>query len=72
MVVFCMVDGEFPIVLVKCRRGYDSTTKGQECSGVMAYNMSKQGDTAVRFKCVKCGFVWTIPVGGQMIFPSGA
>jgi hypothetical protein len=62
---------EFPTVLVKCRRGQDMATNGQECVSMQAYNMSTPGDTIVRFKCVKCGHTWVVPVGGQFNLPPG-
>lgn len=62
---------KFPIVFVKCRRGNDAATVGQECSSMQAHNMSIFGDSVVRFKCLKCGFIWVVPVGGQMVLPPG-
>lgn len=66
-----MGNEEKPVVLVKCRRGQDTTTHGQECSSMQAYNMSSPGDTIVRFKCSKCGYMWSTPVGGQLNLPPG-
>lgn len=62
---------EFPIALTRCRRGQDAATSGQECPGMQAYNMSEPGSPMVRFKCVKCGHVWTVPVGGKLELPPG-
>lgn len=66
-----MGNEEKPVVLVKCRRGQDITTHGQECPSMQAYNMSSSGDTIVRLKCVKCGHMWSTPVGGQLNLPPG-
>lgn len=72
VVLFAMAnEKEYPVVLVRCRRGRDGTTFGQECDGTQAYNMSAQGDFTTRLKCVKCGHVWVIPVGGTLNLPPG-
>lgn len=46
-------------------------TGGQECSSMQALNMSEPGSSVVRFKCIKCGHVWSTPVGGQLNLPPG-
>jgi hypothetical protein len=66
-----MVNEKFPIVHVKCRKGGDPATAGQECPCMQAYNMSSQGSSIVHLKCIRCGHVWAIPVGGQLSFPPG-
>lgn len=66
-----MTEQNFPIVQIKCRRGQDLVTSGQECQSMQAYNMSVPGGTVVQFKCVKCGHVWNTPVGGQFNLPPG-
>lgn len=60
-----------PVVLIKCRRGHDMATRGQECSSMQAHNMSVPGDSVARFECAECGYVWTVPVGGCMHLPPG-
>lgn len=64
-------DTQYKVVLVKCRRGSDPSTHGQECTSTQAYNMSDPGATMVRFKCIKCGYIWVTPVGGAMRLPDG-
>ena len=64
-------DKQYKVVLVKCRRGSEPSTYGQECQSTQAYNMSDSGSTVVRFKCVKCGHIWVIPIGGSMRLPDG-
>ena len=64
-------DKRYPIVFVRCRRGTDPSTYGQECKGNRAYNMSDPGGTMVRFQCVDCGHIWVTPVGGAMRLPDG-
>ena len=59
------------VVLVKCRRGQDAATNGQECQSMKAYNLSEPGATIVRFQCAGCGHVWVTPVGGQFNLPPG-
>lgn len=66
-----MEDKEYPVVLIKCRRGQDLATNGQECASMQAYNMSHPGDSVVRFKCFKCGHTWSTSVGGQLNLPPG-
>jgi len=54
-----------PSVMVACRRGKDAATAGQSCDSRTAYQLSEPGGTQAQFKCVKCGFVWTVPLGGR-------
>jgi len=56
---------EKPTVMVACRRGKDIVTKGQECSSRMAYQLSTPGGVQAQFRCVKCGHIWTVPLGGK-------
>jgi transposase-like protein len=56
---------EYPIVHVNCRRGGNKATEGQVCPSKRAYNLSKQGDKHVAFKCVDCKYEWIVPVGGD-------
>lgn len=51
-------------VHVKCRRGSDKVTNGQNCNSMLAVNLSHPGSHIVSLKCVKCGFIWNVPVGG--------
>ena len=53
------------IVLVPCRRGNDPKTAGTACKSRKAYKLSEDGSQLVRFKCVDCGFTWTVPIGDQ-------
>lgn len=57
-------ESERQIVHVKCRRGLDAATAGQECMCMQAYRMSEFGSSSPAYKCVKCGHVWTVPLGG--------
>ncbi len=54
----------YPQVLMVCRKGQDQKTAGQRCQGKMAYRMSPEGSRSPSFKCVSCGFTWTVPLGG--------
>lgn len=54
-----------PIVNMPCKRGKDQRTAGQACDSKRAYKLSKDGSPQVQFKCVKCGFIWTVPLGGE-------
>lgn len=53
-----------PIVHQPCKRGMDRSTEGQSCKGRKAEKLSPNGSQVVQFKCVDCGFTWTIAVGG--------
>ena len=55
---------DYPEVFAKCRRGGDRVTVGQSCDGMKASNMTEPGSHSVTMKCLKCGFVWSVPVGG--------
>lgn len=65
------MEKDYPVVLIKCRRGQDAATSGQECGSNQAYNLANHGDFVVKFKCVKCGYIWSTPVGGSMNLPPG-
>lgn len=59
---------EKPIVFAACRRGKDAATEGQSCSSKRAYNTTRPGGHASSFRCVVCGFSWTVPTGGNFNF----
>jgi hypothetical protein len=54
-----------PVVHMKCRRGSDRATEGQTCKGMLAENLSQSGSHVAQFKCSSCGYVWSVPVGGN-------
>jgi len=55
-----------PEVNMPCQRGKDLKTKGQHCEGKRAYNLSPQpGGKNAAFRCVTCGFQWTVAMGGS-------
>lgn len=54
----------YKVVFAKCRRGNDQLTTGQSCESNQAYNLSEPHSHLVRMKCVKCGFTWSVNVGG--------
>ena len=56
---------DHPEVLAPCKRGRDKRTAGTSCKSKKAYKLSKDGAPLVQFKCVECGYIWTVPVGGQ-------
>ena len=56
---------DHPTVMVKCRRGSDKITNGQTCDSRSAHSLNPQGSSVSIFKCVKCGFVWSVAVGGS-------
>ena len=60
-----MTEEENPIVTMPCKRGKDQRTAGQSCKSKKAYKMSKDGSPQAQFKCAECGFIWTVPLGGQ-------
>ncbi len=53
-----------PVVNVKCRRGADKITAGQDCNSLSAENLGDPGAPQAQFRCVKCRYTWTVPVGG--------
>ncbi len=54
-------------VFAKCRRGSDAATRGQSsCGSLNAYKISQDRAPTVLFRCVKCNFVWAVPVGGAI------
>lgn len=53
-------------VHMPCKRGTDRLTQGQTCDGRTAIKLaSRISATVPSFKCVKCGFSWVVPTGGQ-------
>lgn len=54
-------------VLMPCRRGSDRLTEGQGCDSKNAYRLRPQGSKFPAFKCCKCGYEWTVPIGGQFV-----
>ena len=59
-----------PEVNLPCQRGKDLKTKGQSCDGRRAYNMSAvAGGKQASFECCKCGFTWTVAMGGSFAGP---
>jgi hypothetical protein len=54
-----------PVVHMKCKRGSDKLTSGQSCRGMMAEKLAPDGSQTPQFKCTSCGFVWSVPIGGQ-------
>jgi len=59
-------DPEKKIVFAKCKRGTDRMTQGQECDSLKAEQLSDPGSANVRFKCIKCNYLWIIPIGGSI------
>ena len=59
-----MADQKPPVVHMKCRRGNDLVTKGQECKCMQAEKLTPDGSNFVQLRCVACKFTWGIPVGG--------
>lgn len=56
----------YPKVHMKCKRGSDASTRGQQCKSMRAYKLSKDGDSVVQFRCVACGHAWSVQVGGYI------
>lgn len=54
-------------VLMPCKRGSDQLTRGQSCNSKNAYRLRPMGSKHPAFKCCKCGYEWTVPVGGQFV-----
>jgi hypothetical protein len=50
---------------IKCRRGSDRVTSGQSCDGLMAEKLSSDGQHTPTFRCSKCKYVWSVPIGGS-------
>lgn len=61
------MSNENPEVMVKCKRGSDRLTEGQTCDGKMAERLSGPGSHVVSFKCKKCGYMWSVPLGGMFV-----
>ena len=53
-------------VHMPCKRGTNRLTQGEKCDGRVAIKIpSRFSMTIPAFKCVKCGFQWSVPTGGQ-------
>ena len=59
---------EEDIVMVKCRRGSDRMTAGDSCSSLSARRESHSNKRHVHFQCMKCGFKWSVDLGGNVNF----
>ena len=59
-------DLKFPKVHMKCRRGWDKASHGQSCKSMRAYKMSPDGSNTATFKCVDCGYSWSVGLGGAL------
>lgn len=57
------------VVHMKCKRGSDRITNGQNCLSLSAERLSPVGSMAASFKCVKCGFIWSVSLGGTFNSP---
>jgi hypothetical protein len=53
-------------VFMPCKRGSDKFTNGQHCDSKVAFKMQIQNPHSPTFKCVKCGYVWSVGVGGSV------
>jgi transposase-like protein len=54
-------------VLMPCKRGTTQMTHGQSCDSKSAFKLTESNGpraSAPAFKCAKCGFEWTVPIGG--------
>jgi predicted SprT family Zn-dependent metalloprotease len=70
-----MSDKNLPIVLIACKRnrsinhGVEAQSSAdnyaQRCDSRQAYKLPSRINTVVSYKCVKCGYTWNTPVGGQ-------
>jgi hypothetical protein len=57
---------KFPVVHMKCRRGFDKASHGQSCKSMRAYKLAADGSQVAQFKCVDCGFSWAVGLGGSI------
>ena len=57
---------EYPVVHMKCRRGNDPATRGQECKGMQAHKLSPDGSQHVQLRCTTCNHTWSVPIGGTL------
>jgi len=64
-----MADEVKNVVNAKCRRGSDKVTSGQSCNSMRVINLSPPGSSTVQFKCDKCGYCWTVNLGGTFTLP---
>lgn len=53
---------------MKCRRGSDRITSGQSCDGLQVEKINTGNPKNPMFKCKKCGFSWSVPIGGEFNF----
>lgn len=58
-------NSEKEIVFAACKRGSDSRTSGQKCQSRRAYRLTEKGSPRVAMKCVNCGHIWNVAIGGQ-------
>jgi hypothetical protein len=66
---------ELPIVMVACRRtssvdpGRQAQSSAdrydQHCDSRTAYKLPSRASGVVTYKCTKCKYVWSVPIGGQ-------
>ena len=63
------MENENEVVHIKCKRGTDRITSGQNCLSLSAEKLTPSGSMSTSFKCVKCGFVWSVAVGGTFNSP---
>lgn len=54
-------------MFAKCKRGNDNATRGQHCDSVNAVRLSPASSNVVIFKCTKCSFSWSVPIGGSVV-----
>lgn len=59
-------ENKYPVVHMKCRRGYDRASHGQNCKSMRAYKLSVDGSNVVQFKCIDCGYSWSVGIGGAI------
>ena len=52
-------------VFAKCKRGTDKLTVGESCGSNTAYKINSNNPHVVIFRCTKCGYQWSIPIGGS-------
>jgi hypothetical protein len=59
-------ENKYPKVHMKCRRGQDKASHGQNCKSMRAYKISADGSHVAQFKCVDCGHAWSVGLGGSL------
>ena len=52
-------------VFAKCRRGNDKATTGESCSSTRVFKLKSPNPHVSLFRCAKCGYQWSINVGGS-------